>query len=116
MKRDQNASASRSVHGYCMLRTSFVYTPGTAAALHRRLLFKKLLPLVREDRKVRLPFTCRLRFLCLSSLTCHVSSQQNNATAAHQQRMKALVASGYKPEDSETTVVSDVELDDADFQ
>ena len=30
--------------------------------------------------------------------------------------MKALVASGYKPDDSETTVVSDVELDDADFQ
>ena len=45
-----------------------------------------------------------------------VSSLQNNAPAAHQQRMKALVASGYKPDDSETTVVSDVELDDADFQ
>ena len=44
-------------------RTSFVHTPGTAAALHRRLLFKKLLPLVREDRKARLPFTCRLRCL-----------------------------------------------------
>ena len=99
-----------------MSRTSFVHTPGTAAALHRRLLFKKLLPLVREDRKVRLPFSCRLRFLCLSSLTCHVSSQQNNATAAHQQRMTALVASGYTPADNETTVVSDVELDDADFQ
>ena len=102
-----------------MSRTSFVHTPGVAAALHRRLLFKKLLPLVREDRKVRLPFTCRLRFLCLSSLTCHtliVSSQQTNAPAAHQQRMKALIASGYKPADTETTVVSDVELDDADFQ
>jgi hypothetical protein len=45
-----------------------------------------------------------------------VSSLQTNAHAAHQQRMKALVASGYKPDDSETTVVSDVELDDADFQ
>ena len=44
------------------------------------------------------------------------SSQKTNAHAAHQQRMKALVASGYKPDDSETTVVSDVELDDADFQ
>ena len=32
-----------------MSRTSFVHTPGTAAALHRRLLFKKLLPLVREE-------------------------------------------------------------------
>jgi hypothetical protein len=45
-------------------RTSFVHTPGTAAALHRRLLFKKLLPLVREDSKVRLTFTCFLRCLC----------------------------------------------------
>ena len=45
-------------------RTSFVHTPGPAAALHRRLLFKKLLPLVREDRKVRRPFTCSLRCLC----------------------------------------------------
>ena len=63
---------------------------------------------------------CRLRLLCPSSLTCNtfmVSSQQNNAAAAHQQRMEALVANGYKPPDNETTAVSDVvELDDADFQ
>ena len=47
----------------------------------------------------------------------HVSSQQNNAAAAHEQRMEALVANGYKPPDDETAAaVSDVELDDADFQ
>jgi hypothetical protein len=43
-----------------------------------------------------------------------VSPQQANAEAAHQRRMKALIEGGYKPSNDETTVVSDVELDDAD--
>ena len=60
-----------------MSRTSFVHTPGTAAALHRRLLFKKLLPLVREDRKVRPSYLHVSSYLCCVH---HIDMSLHNRT------------------------------------